>query len=138
MISASIIITAAAVASALGVLWALGRKLVKRARVGLTKVGAATDALLGRDAVLHPDTGAVLVPATPGLGVRLAGIEETQSDLTSAVATMAKTVADVAALQQQVTDLTGTVHAHMTYAEEHDRKVWDSIRELTARIPKAD
>lgn len=133
MISA--IITAAAAVTALGVLVALGRKLWLRLRGGLSKVGAAADALLGRDAVLHPDTGAELVPATPGLGVRLAGIEQQQSDLAGAVATMARTQADVAAMQKQVADLTATFHAHLTYADEHDRKVWDAIREITLRIP---
>ncbi|GAA0627405.1 hypothetical protein HPO96_37030 [Kribbella sandramycini] len=131
MITTATIITAAAVVSALGVFLALGRRLWKRGRVLTTKLGAASDALLGRDAILHPDTGAELAPATPGLGIRLAGLEE-------AVATMARTQAEYAALSGQVTELAGALSAHVRSEDERNHEMWAAIRELTARIPKAD
>lgn len=47
------------------------------------------DAVLGRPPVLHPDTGAQLAPAVPGIGARQAHMEDQLVVLTGAVAALA-------------------------------------------------
>ena len=50
--------------------WAL-----PRIRSGARTYGAFKDAVLGREAVTHPDTGAEIIPASPGLGHRMSTVE---------------------------------------------------------------
>jgi hypothetical protein len=69
------------VAAAIGVLAAGVRWTEKRLSRFSERWEASTDALLGREEIRHPDTGTVLVPATPGLGKRLADIEQTLTQL---------------------------------------------------------
>jgi hypothetical protein len=65
---------------------------------GKREVGAFRDAVLGRDAIIHPDTGEELAPAVPGMGSRMATIEE-------AVVAMADERRRVDHLEERVTVL---------------------------------
>lgn len=47
-----------------------------RYRKAKRTVAAVTETLVGRDAITDPSTGRELVPAQPGLGVRMATMEE--------------------------------------------------------------
>jgi hypothetical protein len=47
--------------------------------------------LLGRPAILHPETGEVLVPETAGVGTRMAHMEQWQSDASVILSKMADT-----------------------------------------------
>jgi hypothetical protein len=68
-------------ATALGLAY---RATSKRARALGSKINESIDTLIGRDEIRHPDTGAVLVASTPGLGRRLADMEATLSRLADA------------------------------------------------------
>jgi hypothetical protein len=52
-------------------------------------VRAGRDALVGRDEIKDSITGRVLVPALPGIGVRMASTENNLTELTVAVAKLA-------------------------------------------------
>ena len=88
------------VTAGLAVLAGGARWLGKRVVLIVRKVDGAVDALVGRPALVHPDTGAVLVEATPGLGPRLATIEAALVELTHtqrAIADLGVRVDDVSA-----------------------------------------
>ena len=90
--------TIAAVGTALGFLavgWRRGRRVF---REGRKDARAFKDAILGREEILHPDTGAVLAPAVPGIGARMATIE-------TAVVEMANTHLRVDRLEERVAHL---------------------------------
>lgn len=57
-------------------------------RVGLD-LRAFRDAILGRDAIRHPDTGRVLADAVPGIGARMAASDDRLERLTAVVETIA-------------------------------------------------
>lgn len=87
-----------AIGTALGLLFAGWRKVTRWAREGRKDIRAFKDAILGRDQIVHPDTGAVLVEAVPGIGSRMATIE-------AAVVEMATTHARVDRLEVRVAHL---------------------------------
>lgn len=64
-----------ALGAAGAVLIGVWRWASRRVRSGVHTYGAFKDAVLGREAVLHPDTGAEIVPASPGLGHRMSTVE---------------------------------------------------------------
>ena len=53
---------------------------------------AGRDALVGREEIVHPETGRVVVPAVPGIGTRMANVEE-------AIVAIARHQADIADLK---------------------------------------
>lgn len=63
---------------------------------------AGRDALVGRDEIRDSITGAVLVPALPGMGVRMDTQEKQLSTLTEAVSTLAKTTVQLADHEQRI------------------------------------
>jgi hypothetical protein len=74
----------------------------RRARIavkaGKQDARAFKDAILGRDEIVHPETGVVLAPAVPGIGARMATIE-------TAVVQMADTHLQVEDLRARVSVL---------------------------------
>lgn len=80
------LILAGAACAVVGGWWRWVRPRIRSARA---KGDAFSDAILGRPAILHPDTGKELVPAVPGIGARQANIEQQISVLTGAVSQMA-------------------------------------------------
>jgi hypothetical protein len=120
----------------LTVLGVVGRWLRKRARAFGQKWDRAREALVGREEIRHPDTDAVLVKATPGLGQRLAHIEENLTILSD-------TRSEMQALTQRVGDLAGRFEQHLTESQELDlaraqeqSKMWDTIKTI-AEAPAA-
>lgn len=67
-------------------------------------VGEFKDAVLGREATVHPDTGAELVPAQPGLGARMASIEIAVGELARTHRRLDSHEARIAALEQAATE----------------------------------
>lgn len=121
----------------LGGLTAVGviaRWLRKRVRTFAQKWDRAREALVGREEIRHPDTDTVLVPSTPGLGQRLAHIEENLTVLSD-------TRTEMQALTQQVGELAGRFDLHVTESAELDlaraheqSKMWDTITTI-AKAP---
>jgi hypothetical protein len=74
------------IATAVGVFLRWVRPKLKQ---GASDIRAGRDALVGRDAVYDSITGAELVPALPGIGVRMATTEQQMGVLTDAVAKLA-------------------------------------------------
>lgn len=99
--SSRIVLTGAAVAVLLGFL----RWVLPRFRRVKAKVGGVSDAILGREAILDRATGKELVPAQPGIGVRLASQEQNMELLTI-------TVTKLVDQQRAVQALTSVVDGH--------------------------
>ncbi|MEV6287393.1 hypothetical protein [Kribbella sp. NPDC051770] len=120
--------------TALGV---VGRWVVKRVRRFSRKVNDAADTLLGRDEIRHPDTGDVLVQATPGLGRRLASIE-------GALTSLSDTRSEMQALTARVDGLAASVDQHLADSAEvwsarahAETKMWETINTI-AKAPAAE
>ena len=94
-----------AVAAGVGVLTAAATWWWKRGRRIVGKIDATMDAVVGRPAILHPDTGEVLAPATPGLGVRLATIESTLVELAETNAALTVLSSRVGRVEERVSRL---------------------------------
>ncbi|WBQ02935.1 hypothetical protein [Kribbella sp. CA-293567] len=123
----------------LGGLTALGvvaRWVRKRVQTFAQKWDRARETLVGREEIRHPDTAVVLVQATPGLGQRLAHIEQNLTALSD-------TRTEMQTLTQRVGDLTGRFDQHVTESQELDlarareqSKMWDTIKTI-AEAPSA-
>ena len=112
------------------------------------KADNAMDTLNGRDAIRHPDTGAVLAEATLPLAHRINAIETNQSEMNSAIKLLAEnqtrmmkvedTLADVQAkinerdtLGQQIIDeWTDWREAFATSKIDEHSKMWAEINRL--------
>jgi len=107
------LLSAAAVATALGVLVALGLRVERRLRAWACKGEAVAEILLGRDEIRHPETGQVLVPATPGLGLRISTIETTLQTLAEHQAGMETLTTDNARIWQAISQLRADLTHHI-------------------------
>jgi hypothetical protein len=67
--------------AACAVIAGLVRWLGPRFKSGIKTFGDFKAAVLGREAVVHPETGKELAPAQPGLGTRVASIEVAVTEL---------------------------------------------------------
>lgn len=125
----------AGVAAGGGVVIVLARWVVKRGRAFARKWDRAREALVGREEIRHPDTGAVLVPATPGLGQRLVGIEGTLialSDTRTEMNTLAGKVGELASqLEHHVTESRELELARTREREE----MWHAIQAVATPMP---
>lgn len=74
----SLIVTFGAAAA---VIAAFLRWVWPQVKTGVHVLVAFKNAVLGTEEVRHPDTGAVVVPAQPGLNARVASIEVTLTEL---------------------------------------------------------
>jgi hypothetical protein len=77
------------VVALLGVLVAWVRYVRPRLRNVSAQVVGVRDSILGREAIHDSITGREIVPALPGMGVRMAGLESAQAALMEAVAKLA-------------------------------------------------
>ncbi len=106
------------------------RFLVRWFKKFFAKLNAATDALIGREAIIHPDTGAILVEATPSLGKRLNQMEGSIREMTEART-------EIAALTSRVDSVTDKFEQHMIDVaarvnvrfEEYE-DMWKAIRAI--------
>lgn len=87
-----------AFSAAIAAVYTAWRRTTKVVSEGRKDVRAFRDAILGRDEIVHPDTGKVLAPAVPGIGARMATIE-------AAVVEMANTHLRVDRLEVRVANL---------------------------------
>lgn len=106
-----------AVSAALVILIGRARKLLAPVQSFFKRADAANEILVGRPAIVHPDTGMELAPATLGLGHRLSDIESGQRELKDAVVSLAQVHQDVTDLRKDVSALTTRVDAHIA---KHD------------------
>lgn len=93
------------------VLGIVGRWIVKRVRRWSVKLEQVREVLVGREEIRHPDSGRVLVDATPGIGMRLATIEET-------LVVLGSTDRGLQELGQKVGELADQLGQHVTEANE--------------------
>jgi uncharacterized protein YoxC len=126
------------VSAGLVILYGLLVKVRKKVRKGMAKINQAIDTLLGREAVLHPETGDVLVEATPNLGSRFARMED-------AIVKMADTTTAVTALTKRVDDIAVTVSTHIRTSEteaitrhEEQKAMWDAIKAVAQSAPATE
>jgi len=77
----------------------LARPKLRRAR---NRVSGAIDALMGREAISDPVSGKELAPALPGIGQRMATVEDTLAKLTEVVSEQAKLNGRVDRIEDQV------------------------------------
>lgn len=97
--------------AALGIIFALTRKVARKWKATASRTNLAFETLLGRDEVLHPETGVVVVEATPPLGMRFARMEE-------AIVKMSETTAAVSGLSVRVECLGDALTQHITDCDE--------------------
>lgn len=102
-----------AIVGCTGTVTVIARRLKAKARKGLEEVGQVKDVLLGRPAILHPDTGEVLVPETTGIGTRMAHIEQWQTDAGEILTKMADTQAEMVRTNARVDLLDDKVNRHI-------------------------
>lgn len=121
-----------AIAAALGVLYKAGRWAWLKLRNGAHKFNSAAETLLGREEIRHPDTGVVLVEATPGLGQRLSGMEH-------AIISLSQTQSEVAQVRREVANVAEQLTAHITASGEADKarveestEMWKAIRAIAS------
>lgn len=108
----------AAVTAGLIAAGAVGRWMVRRVRRFAAKLESAREALVGREEIRHPDTGAVLVPATPSLGQRLVGIETGQRLIEENLTSLSNTRTEMGDLTRKVGELTDQLGTHITESNE--------------------
>lgn len=89
------------------------RKGGKRLRTATAKANQVSDVLLGRPAILHPETGVELAPETPGIGTRMAHIEQWQSDAGSILSTLAETQQEMVRTNARVDLLHDKLNRHI-------------------------
>lgn len=124
-----------AVSAGLTTLVVGGRWIRKRFQRFSHKWDSAREALVGREEIRHPDTGAVLVKATPGLGQRLAHIEENLtvlSDTRSEMQALTARVDSIASSLEQHTMESAEVWQARAQAES---KMWDTIKTIAEAPP---
>lgn len=122
--TANAVIITAAVMTAIAAMWKGGGVLWRRGAGVYRRTEAMGDVLLGREAILHPETGEVVVEATPGLGVRLATME-------TAIAAVADSRIEMAALTIEVREL-----AHKVDVAADDRAaLWSHLRASVGQPP---
>lgn len=85
------------------------RRLVKAA----AKANDVSDVLLGRPAILHPETGEVLAPAAPGIGTRMAHIEKWQDEAGGILGKLADTQAQMVRTNARVDGIDDKLNAHI-------------------------
>lgn len=127
----------AGVLAGLAALGVMSRWAVKRARTFSRKWDSAREALVGREEILHPDSGIVLVQATPGLGQRLAKIEDN-------LVTLSDTRSEMAAIVARVDSLAASFDAHTTASaevwqtrSEEAKAMWEAIKAVAEAEPAA-
>lgn len=114
--------------AAVVVLYLAAKRAARRVRQVGHKLNAASETLLGREEIRHPDTGAVLLEATPGLGNRLAHME-------TAIVALSDTRTALGELGQRVDVVTETLASHMSRTErdasrrhEEQTSMWRTIQ----------
>lgn len=124
-----------AITAALTIIVSVLRKASKKSRLVLRRADMVAETLLGRPAIVHPDSGEVLADATPGLGTRLGHIE-------GAIVNLAKTQSDVGELTKRVDTLSATVQTHITHsnsnaqaAHEEQTAMWQAIKAIAKSSP---
>ena len=108
------------------------------------QVAAASDAILGREEITDNITGRTLVPALPGLGVRMAFAEDSLTHQQAQMDKLTDAVARLADVQQQIDDLlrrivaleTGTIERVATKAEAV--AAWRAIERVAEGQPVSD
>lgn len=117
--------------AALGIIWLRLRSTGVKLRRFWSKIDSAMDTLNGRGEILHPDTGSVLVEATPGLGVRLAHIEFAIVSLSETHAALKNLTVRVDSIDTRLTD-------HLTdtdTAREEASEMWRAIAAVAEAEP---
>lgn len=120
----------------------VGRWLIRRGRRFAAKWDNAREALVGRDEIVHPDTGAVLVPATPGLGSRLAMIEDGQRLIEENLIVLSQTRAEMTDLSTAVGALGDQLGQHISEANalemartQEREEMWHAIQAVATPTP---
>lgn len=122
-----LIIKIGGVITALGIIWGFlgpGRRAYKRFK---ERAEQAFDAINGRDEVLHPETGEVLLESAPGIVQRVAVMEQTQHAIGESLKAIAETNDRLVALEDQM--LQGFSDMRSDKEEAH-AALWQAISEL--------
>jgi hypothetical protein len=107
-----------AICGALGTIYVLTRKAGRKAQAFANKANQVSDVLLGRPAILHPETGEVLVDETPGIGTRMAHIERWQSEAVPILKTLAETQSQLAQVYTRLDSVESRLEDHLDWHNE--------------------
>ncbi|GAA4117353.1 hypothetical protein GCM10022215_17880 [Nocardioides fonticola] len=111
-------------------------------------VVAVRDALVGRDELVDTITGEVRAPALPGIGVRMAAVEESNADLRTALHTLTQTtevlsatVTKLASQDAAIISLTRKVETlddHVDTCNKRSAAGSTAIADLTERVGRLE
>jgi len=126
------------VSGGLAILWRIASRTRSRVGGALSKWNAGFDTLNGRPAITHPDTGEVLVEATPGLGNRLARMED-------ALVGLSDTRAELGELREQVVIVGNSLSQHIQESAaansaraEEQTAMWNAIQAVAESRPPVE
>lgn len=102
-----------AIVGALGTLFVVARRSLRKAGGALAKGNQVFDVMLGRPAILHPETGEVLVPETPGIGTRMAHIESWQTRTDVILEKMADTTSELVRTNRRIDTVHDKLNRHL-------------------------
>lgn len=123
-----LILSIAAAITALGIIFAFGKSMVKKTRAFKEKADSALDAINGRPEIVNPETGKVLLEAAPSIMHRVALIEEVQLQMAQSMNTIAETNDRIIQVEQSV------MEAIDGFNEEKERghaEIWEAISKLS-------
>lgn len=131
------------VGAAATLLITLYRKARKKIRLAWSKFTSTSEALLGRDEIRHPDTGEVLVEATPNIGARMARIEGAVVTLAETTATMVSLSARVDDVSLRVDEVALSLRDHITESTKNNElrmqeqtEMWKAVRAVANSTPR--
>jgi hypothetical protein len=108
-----------------------------RVKQAASDIQAGRDALIGRDAIYDSITGKELVPALPGIGVRMSTNEAQLSDLVGAVSKLADNDHRLTEVEERVKRLeAGVVERVVTKAES--LQAWRAVEAVANGTPPDD
>lgn len=117
-------------AGGLVLVWAFARKAGASIKIGLGKFKRLIEALIGRDEIRHPDTGALLVAAQPDLNSRLGNVE-------NAVVRMADATTELARLSHRVDGIAVTLDNHVKESVQERAALWKAVELAVSPSPTA-
>lgn len=88
-------------------------RIYRWGRKNVNVLSKIVEVLLGREAILHPDTEEVLVPETLGIGARMSHMEEWQTSATQVLANIASSQALMAKTNERVDTLETRFDEHI-------------------------
>lgn len=113
-------------------------------RRGKQKITGVVESLVGRDAIHDNITGVEIVPALPGIGVRMASVEQNQVETRDALRHIATLLESQQAQDHRLDNLESRVHtlegaaAERVVAKVESIAAWDAVGKIADQRDDVD